>query len=83
MLKKRCRILPAGGLGVSPSSKKSPKTGGFRGLIETISASLLHPQQVGVLAMTAPFHITSHDISDYLPLISLYHIAVTNVLCDE
>ena len=37
-LKKRCRILPAGGLGVSPSfKKKSPKTGGYRGLIEAIS----------------------------------------------
>ena len=32
-LKKRCRILPAGDLGVSPSFKKSPKTGGYRGLI--------------------------------------------------
>ena len=31
-------ILPAGGLGVSPSSKKSPKIGGYRGLIESISA---------------------------------------------
>jgi len=37
-LKKRCRIPPAGGLGVSPSFKKSPKTGGYRGLINTISA---------------------------------------------
>ena len=37
-LKKRCRILPAGGLGVSPSFKKSPKIGGYRGLIKTISA---------------------------------------------
>jgi len=36
-LKKRCRILPAGGLGVSPSFKKSPKIGGYRGLIETIN----------------------------------------------
>jgi hypothetical protein len=36
-LKERCRILPAGGLGVSPSFKKSPKLGGYRGLIETIS----------------------------------------------
>ncbi len=35
---KRCRILPAGGLGVSPRFKKSPKIGGYRGLIETISA---------------------------------------------
>jgi hypothetical protein len=32
-LKKRFRILPAGGLGVSPSFKKSPKIGGYRGLI--------------------------------------------------
>jgi hypothetical protein len=38
-LKKRCRILPAGGLGVSPSlNKQSPKIGGYRGLIEIISA---------------------------------------------
>ena len=37
-LKKKCRILPAGGLGVSPSFKKSPKIGGYRGLIESISA---------------------------------------------
>jgi hypothetical protein len=39
-LKKRCRILPAGGLGVSPSYKKSPKIGGYRGLIETYFSSL-------------------------------------------
>jgi hypothetical protein len=32
LLEKRCRILPAGGLGVSP------KVGGYRGLIETILA---------------------------------------------
>ncbi len=38
LLKKRCRMLPAGGLGVSPSLKKSPKIGGLRGLILTISA---------------------------------------------
>ncbi len=31
-------MLPAGGLGVSPSFKKSPKIGGFRGLIKTSSA---------------------------------------------
>ena len=37
-LKKRCRILVAGGLGVSLSYKKSPKTGGYRGFIESISA---------------------------------------------
>jgi hypothetical protein len=37
LLKKRCRILPVGGLGVSPSFKKSPKTGGYRGFIKTIS----------------------------------------------
>jgi hypothetical protein len=37
-LKKRCRILPAGGLGVPPSFKKSPKIGGYRGFIEIISA---------------------------------------------
>jgi len=38
LLKKRCRILPAGGLGVPPGFKNSPKTGGYRGLIKTISA---------------------------------------------
>jgi hypothetical protein len=38
LLKKRCRILLAGGLAASPSFKKSPKIGGLRGLIETISA---------------------------------------------
>jgi hypothetical protein len=37
-MRKRCRILPAGDLGVSPSFKKSAKTGGYRGLIKTISA---------------------------------------------
>jgi hypothetical protein len=37
-LKKRCRIFPAGGLGVSPSFRKSPKPGGYRGLIKAISA---------------------------------------------
>jgi hypothetical protein len=39
LLKKRCRILPAGGLVVSSSFKKSPKIGGSGGLIETISAA--------------------------------------------
>jgi hypothetical protein len=34
---KRFRILPDVGLGVSPSYKKSPKIGGYRGLIETIN----------------------------------------------
>jgi len=29
--KKRCRILPARGLGVSPSFNKSPKIGGLGG----------------------------------------------------
>jgi len=38
-LKKRCPdVIGAGGLGVSPSFKKSPKIWGIRGLIETISA---------------------------------------------
>jgi hypothetical protein len=36
--KKRYRILPAGDLGVPPKFKKSPKIGGYAGLIETISA---------------------------------------------
>ena len=35
--KKRCRILPAGGLGVSPSYN-IPRDWGIRGLIESISA---------------------------------------------
>jgi hypothetical protein len=30
-MKKRGRILPAGGLGVSPRFSKSPKVGGYRG----------------------------------------------------
>ena len=30
-MKKRYRILPAGGLGVSPRFKKSPKIGGLGG----------------------------------------------------
>jgi len=30
-MKKKCRILPAGDLGVTPSFKKSPKIGGFGG----------------------------------------------------
>jgi hypothetical protein len=30
--KKRCRTLPAEGLGVFPQTEKSPKIGGFRGL---------------------------------------------------
>ena len=36
-LRKKCRALPAGGLGVSPSFKKPPKIGGYRGLIEAIN----------------------------------------------
>jgi hypothetical protein len=43
-LKNRCRILPAGGLGVSPSFKKSPNLGGFRRLIDSISAVSLRGQ---------------------------------------
>jgi hypothetical protein len=31
-------MLPAGGLEVSPSFKSPPRLGGYRGLIETISA---------------------------------------------
>jgi hypothetical protein len=38
LLKKRCRILPAGCLGVSPRFINSPETGGYRGLIKIISA---------------------------------------------
>jgi len=38
LLGKRCRILPAGGLGVSPSFIKIPQDWGIRGLIKTISA---------------------------------------------
>jgi hypothetical protein len=40
-LRKKCRVLPAGGLGVSPSFNKPPKIGGDRGLIEIIPAVLL------------------------------------------
>ena len=36
-LKKRCWILTAGGLGVSPSIKKVPQDWGIRGLIEKSS----------------------------------------------
>jgi len=32
LLKKRCRILPAGGLGVSPSFKKVPQDWGILGV---------------------------------------------------
>jgi hypothetical protein len=38
-LKKRLRILPAGGLGVSPSFKKSPKLGGFGGRLKLFQQS--------------------------------------------
>jgi hypothetical protein len=41
LLKKRRRILSAGGLGLPPSFKKSHKIGGYRGLIKTLSALLL------------------------------------------
>jgi len=37
-LERRCRILPAGGLGVSPSIKKAPQDWGIRGLIEKSSS---------------------------------------------
>jgi hypothetical protein len=37
-LNKRCRILPAEGLGVSPRFKKVPPDCGNRGLTENISA---------------------------------------------
>ena len=37
LLKKKRRIFPAGSLGMSPSFEQSPKIGGFRGLIETIT----------------------------------------------
>jgi len=35
--KKRFRLLPTGGLRVSPSFKKAPQYSGNRGLIETMS----------------------------------------------
>jgi hypothetical protein len=41
-LKKRCRILPAGGSGGVPQLQNSPKIGGYRGLIETIAAVSYH-----------------------------------------
>jgi len=37
LLKERCRILPVGGLGVVTKLLKSPKIGGYRGLIGSIS----------------------------------------------
>jgi hypothetical protein len=37
-LKKRCRILPDGSMGVSPSLRIPPKIGGYRGLIESVLA---------------------------------------------
>ena len=37
LLKKRCRILPAGGTGGVPQILKVPQDWGIRGLIETIS----------------------------------------------
>ena len=42
MPKKRCKILPAGGLGVSPGSKKVPQDWGIRGLIKIIAAVSHH-----------------------------------------
>jgi hypothetical protein len=38
MLKKRCRMLPAGGLGGVPQLEKVPQDWGIRGLIEAIPA---------------------------------------------
>jgi hypothetical protein len=38
-IEKRCRILPAGGLGCPSASKKVPQDWGIRGLIGTISAA--------------------------------------------
>ena len=35
-LKKRCRILPAGGLGVSPRFKSPPRLGDLGGLIKAV-----------------------------------------------
>ncbi len=37
-VKKRCRILPAGGMGVSPTFIEVPQDWGTRGLTETVSA---------------------------------------------
>jgi hypothetical protein len=37
-LKKRCRILPAGGMGVSPTIKEVPQDWGIRGLNTNLSA---------------------------------------------
>jgi len=39
---KRCRKLPAGGLGVSPKFQKSPKTGGYKGLKSVAERSLFY-----------------------------------------
>ena len=40
LLKKRCMIFHAGGLGVSPSFKKSPKLGGLGGSVRLFQQSL-------------------------------------------
>jgi hypothetical protein len=46
-LKIRCRILPAGGLGVSPKLLKSPKIGVYRRLIDSISAFSYGELEIG------------------------------------
>jgi hypothetical protein len=58
-MKKRCRILKAGGLGVSHSFKKSPKIGGYRGLIETINVIDAIPNNI-FYRLVARFRIFSH-----------------------
>ena len=40
MLKKRCRILPAGGLGVSPQIKSPPRLGDIGGSLGIFQQSL-------------------------------------------
>ena len=49
LLKKRCRILPAGGLRVSPSLKSPPNLGGLRGSIDSISAFSYRELEIGSL----------------------------------
>jgi len=39
LLKKRCRILPAGGLGVSPSFRNPPRLGDIGGSLRLLQQS--------------------------------------------
>ena len=66
----RCRIPPAGGLGVSPRFLKSPKTGGFRGLKKdstrdgAVEARRAHnPKAVGSNPTPATNETKKQDVS--------------------